>query len=113
MKNKTMSRGWLSPLIDELRPSDSRINLMIRALLSSAIAIVISQTLQVPWLALSLIAVFFITQSNIVITRTIGILFFVSSTLAIGAAILVLKFTYDYPMLRILLSSALFSSACS
>ncbi|WP_239664278.1 FUSC family protein [Serratia marcescens] len=108
MKNKTMSRGWLSRLIDELRPSDSRINLVIRALLSSAIAIVISQTLQVPWLALSLIAVFFITQSNIVITRAIGILFFVSSTLAIGAAILVLKFTYDYPMLRILLSSALF-----
>lgn len=108
MKNKTMSHGWLSPLIDELRPSDSRINLVIRALLSSAIAIVISQTLQVPWLALSLIAVFFITQSNIVITRAIGILFFVSSTLAIGAAILVLKFTYDYPMLRILLSSALF-----
>ncbi|MCP1107173.1 FUSC family protein [Serratia nevei] len=103
-----MSRGWLSQLIDELRPSDSRINLVIRALLSSAIAIVISQTLQVPWLALSLIAIFFITQSNIVITRTIGILFFVSSTLAIGAAILVLKFTYDYPMLRILLSSALF-----
>ncbi|WP_273875258.1 FUSC family protein [Serratia marcescens] len=103
-----MSRGWLSQLIDELRPSDSRINLVIRALLSSAIAIVISQTLQVPWLALSLIAVFFITQSNIVITRAIGILFFVSSTLAIGAAILVLKFTYDYPMLRILLSSALF-----
>ena len=103
-----MSRGWLSRLIDELRPSDSRINLVIRALLSSAIAIVISQTLQVPWLALSLIAVFFITQSNIVITRAIGILFFVSSTLAIGAAILVLKFTYDYPMLRILLSSALF-----
>ncbi|HEJ8085393.1 TPA: FUSC family protein [Serratia marcescens] len=103
-----MSHGWLSPLIDELRPSDSRINLVIRALLSSAIAIVISQTLQVPWLALSLIAVFFITQSNIVITRAIGILFFVSSTLAIGAAILVLKFTYDYPMLRILLSSALF-----
>ncbi|MBH3138848.1 FUSC family protein [Serratia marcescens] len=103
-----MSRGWLSQLLDELRPSDSRINLVIRALLSSAIAIVISQTLQVPWLALSLIAVFFITQSNIVITRAIGILFFVSSTLAIGAAILVLKFTYDYPMLRILLSSALF-----
>ncbi|AWO80380.1 FUSC family protein [Serratia marcescens] len=103
-----MSHGWLYQLIDELRPSDSRINLVIRALLSSAIAIVISQTLQVPWLALSLIAVFFITQSNIVITRAIGILFFVSSTLAIGAAILVLKFTYDYPMLRILLSSALF-----
>ncbi|SUI50251.1 multidrug efflux system protein MdtO [Serratia marcescens] len=79
MKNKTMSHGWLSQLIDELRPSDSRINLVIRALLSSAIAIVISQTLQVPWLALSLIAVFFITQSNIVITRAIGILFFVSS----------------------------------
>ncbi len=103
-----MSRGWLSRLIDELRPSDSRINLVIRVLLSSAIAIVISQTLQVPWLALSLITIFFITQSNIVITRTIGILFFVSSTLAIGAAILVLKFTYDYPMLRILLSSMLF-----
>lgn len=108
MKNNVMQHDWLHAVLNELRPSDSRINLVIRALLSSAIAILVSQTLQVPWLAISLIAIFFITQSNIVLTRMIGTLFFVSSTLAIGAAILVLKFTYDYPMLRILLSSTLF-----
>nr|WP_230459522.1 FUSC family protein [Burkholderia ubonensis] len=62
--------------------------------------------LQVP--ALSLIVVFFVTQANVVVTRVIGTLFIIGSTVAVASAILVLKLTYDYPLPRILLASALF-----
>jgi multidrug resistance protein MdtO len=93
---------------DELRPFPGRLNVTLRCLLSSALVILTSMALQVPWLALSLIVVFYVTQSNVVLTRMLGMLFFVGSTIAIGTAILVLKFTYDYALLRILAASLMF-----
>ncbi|ANB72193.1 multidrug transporter [Paraburkholderia phytofirmans OLGA172] len=92
----------------ELTSYPGRINVVLRCVLTSALVIVISMTLQVPLLALSLIVVFYVTQSNVVITRLIGIMFMVGSTLAISSAILLLKFTFDYPMIRIIVASALF-----
>ncbi|CAN0627294.1 multidrug resistance protein MdtO [Burkholderia multivorans] len=93
---------------DELRAYPGRTNVMLRCVLTSAIVIVLSMSLQVPFLALSLIVVFYVVQSNVVVTRMIGVLFIVGSTVAIGCSILVIKFTYDYPLLRILLSFSLF-----
>ncbi|WP_232482221.1 hypothetical protein, partial [Burkholderia ubonensis] len=55
--------------------------------------------------------VFFVTQANVVVTHMIGTLFIIGSTVAVISALLVLKLTYDYPLLRILLASALFFSA--
>ncbi|WP_332451652.1 hypothetical protein, partial [Burkholderia ubonensis] len=52
-----------------------------------------------------------VTQANVVVTRMIGTLFIIGSTVAVISALLVLKLTYDYPLLRILLASALFFSA--
>lgn len=95
-------------LRQELEPFPGRTNVMLRCVLASAIAIVISMSLQVPFLALSLIVIFYVTQMNVVVTRLIGIMFIIGSTLAIGSAILLLKFTFDYPLLRILCASALF-----
>ena len=92
----------------EIRPYPGRLNVTLRCVLASALVIVASMALQVPLLALSLIVVFYVTQANVVVTRLIGILFVIGSTVAVGSAILVLKFTYDYPLLRILLASALF-----
>ena len=93
---------------DEVRSYPGRANIMLRCVLASAIVITASMTLQVPFLALSLVVVFFVTQSNVVMTRIVGVIFMLGSTLAVGGAILVLKFTYDYPLLRILLAAALF-----
>ena len=93
---------------DEIRSYPGRANVMLRCVLASAIVITASMTLQVPFLALSLVVVFFVTQSNVVMTRLVGVVFMLGSTLAVGSAILVLKFTYDYPLLRILLSAGLF-----
>ena len=93
---------------DEIRSYPGRANIMLRTVLASAIVITASMTLQVPFLALSLVVVFFVTQSNVVMTRLSGVVFLLGTTLGIGSAILVFKFTYDYPLLRILLSGALF-----
>ncbi|SAK51451.1 FUSC family protein [Caballeronia ptereochthonis] len=92
----------------ELAPFPGRVNVMLRCMLTSAIAIVASMALQVPELALSLLVVFYATQSNVVITRLVGVMFIVGSTLAIGLSILLLKFTFDYPLLRIVAASVLF-----
>ncbi|MFL9936931.1 FUSC family protein [Paraburkholderia sp. RL18-103-BIB-C] len=92
----------------ELAPFPGRLNVMLRCMLTSAIVIVASMALEVPELALSLLVVFYVTQSNVVLTRLVGMLFMVGSTLAIGLSILVLKFTFDYPLLRIVIASLMF-----
>jgi multidrug resistance protein MdtO len=95
-------------LRDELSPFPGRMNVTLRCIASAAVVIVASMTLQVPYLALSLIVVFYVTQSNVVITRMIGILFFVGITLATGCTVLLLKWTFDYPLLRIVFASIIF-----
>lgn len=92
----------------EIRSYPGRMNVTLRCVLASALVIVTSMALQVPLLALSLIVVFYVTQANVVMTRLVGILFVVGSTVAVGAAILLFRFTYDYPLARILLAGALF-----
>ena len=92
----------------ELAPFPGRLNVMLRCMLTSAIVILISMTLEVPELALSLLVVFYVTQSNVVVTRLVGLMFMVGSTLAIGLSILLLKFTFDYPLLRIVIASLMF-----
>lgn len=100
--------GTLAFLRAELAPFPGRVNVMLRALLTSAIVIVASMALEVPELPLSLLVVFYVTQSNVVITRLVGLMFIVGSTLAIGCSILLLKFTFDYPLIRIVVASGLF-----
>ncbi|REE20172.1 multidrug resistance protein MdtO [Paraburkholderia sp. BL27I4N3] len=95
-------------LMRELAPFPGRLNVMLRCMLTSAIVIVVSNTLEVPELALSLLVVFYVTQSNVVVTRLVGVMFMIGSTLAIGLSILLLKFTFDYPLLRIVIASLLF-----
>jgi multidrug resistance protein MdtO len=92
----------------ELAAFPGRTNVMLRCLLTSSIVIVVSMALEVPSLALSLLVVFYVTQSNVVMTRIAGFLFIAGSTFAIGLSILLLKFTFDYPLLRIVIASLLF-----
>src|ERR1700688_5033518 len=92
----------------ELAPFPGRLNVMLRCILTSAIVIVASMALEVPELALSLLVVFYVTQSNVVVTRLVGVMFIVGSTLAIGSSILLLKFTFDYPLVRIVVASLMF-----
>ncbi|BDC43977.1 FUSC family protein [Paraburkholderia terrae] len=95
-------------LTRELAPFPGRLNVMLRCMLTSAIVIVASMALEVPELPLSLLVVFYVTQANVVVTRLVGIMFMLGSTLAIGLSILLLKFTFDYPLLRIVVASVVF-----
>ena len=92
----------------ELAPFPGRTNVMLRCMLTSAIVIVASQALEVPELPLSLLVVFYVTQSNVVMTRLVGLMFIVGSTLAVGLSIVLLKFTFGYPLVRIVVASVLF-----
>ncbi|QBR02103.1 FUSC family protein [Paraburkholderia pallida] len=95
-------------LHDELAPFPGRMNVALRAIAASAIVIVASMTLEVPYLAVSLIVVFYATQANVVVTRLIALLFLAGVTLAVGCTVLVLKLTFDVPLLRIVFASAIF-----
>lgn len=87
----------------ELRAFPGRWNIALRCLLSSAIVIIASQAMQVPFLPMSLFIVFFATQSNVVLTRLVAPVMFVGITLAIAVSILLAKFTYGVPAWRVVL----------
>ncbi|KAE8759890.1 FUSC family protein [Paraburkholderia madseniana] len=95
-------------LLSELGGFPGRANLTMRSVLGCAIVLVVSMTLRVPEVALSLIAVFFVTQSNIVLTRLVALLAVIGTTCAIACIIGVFKLTFDYPLLRIIVASAIF-----
>ena len=84
-----------------------RCNLVGRCVLAGTLVIIASMTLQVPLLALSLIIVFYVTQSNVVLTRLVGILFMLGTTIAATIVLLLFKFSYGYPLPRIVIAFAL------
>lgn len=92
----------------ECAPFPGRANLMLRCLTTSALVIVISMTFEIPFLALSLLVVFYVTQANVVITRLAGVVFLLGVSLAVAIALVLLKITYDFPLVRIVAASTLF-----
>lgn len=80
---------------------------MLRCLMASTLVMIISLTLQIPFLALSLISVFYVTQKNVVLSKLTGILFIGGATLAVALAIVNLQLTWAYPLPRLLLSGAM------
>ncbi|MFI3014254.1 hypothetical protein ACH7BS_24420 [Klebsiella aerogenes] len=93
-----------------LRPYPGRGNLTLRCLITSTLVMLTSLTLHIPFLALSLIAVFYVTQKNVVLSGLTSTLFILGMTLATGLSILTLKLTWEYPLLRLMMSCGLFFS---
>ncbi|WP_052409476.1 FUSC family protein [Paraburkholderia oxyphila] len=96
---------WLAR---ELAPFPGRGQFALRVTLACVISIVISETFQVPQTAMSLVAVLFTAQANITMTRVISVALAVANLIAIGFYVVVLQFTFDYPLLRIVCSSIIF-----
>lgn len=88
----------------ELAPVPGRLTTLWRYLIASAIVIIVSMALQVPFLALSLIAIFSTTLQNTFLTRLSGVIATVGLTLAVACTLLLLRLTLDVPLLRILSS---------
>ncbi|MBV8657537.1 MAG: FUSC family protein [Burkholderiales bacterium] len=101
-----MAQAW-AWLRRELAPFPGRTDAVWRYVLSSAIVILISMTLRVPSLALSLILVFFTAQDNTVFTRKSATVLLLGATLAVTSSLLLIKFTMDFPLMRILCASAI------
>jgi multidrug resistance protein MdtO len=91
----------------ELAPFPGRMNAVWRYLLVSALVIVISMTLQVPALGLSLMIVFFTARDNAPLTLTTCVFSVIGTTVAIGIALVLLKFTMGDPMLCLLGAAAI------
>ncbi len=107
--------AWPAPLAalaallrEELAAYPGRGNVTMRCVLGGALVIVASMTLHVPELPLSLMAVFYVTQANIVLSRLVAVGLLIGTTCAIAVTIGLLKLTFDYPLLRIVVASAIF-----
>src|SRR5207237_4574030 len=67
----------------------------------AALCVIISMTLQVPQLATSAYMVFFISKESKLLTKITGVGGVIVLTIGIGATLLLYKFTYGHPELRI------------
>lgn len=92
---------WLF-LKKEFAPFPGRLQAVIRILLCIAIVITVSMTLQIPFLTLSIIIVFFTAKENTVLTRLSGMILLIGATISLVLSLLLIKLTINDPMFRIL-----------
>jgi uncharacterized membrane protein YccC len=97
----TALTGWLDWLRSELAPFPERKVTTARIVVAVALVVVISMTLQIPEASLSAYMVLFVTKENKVTTILAGVLFIVGATVAIATSLLVYRFTFDWPELRV------------
>ncbi|WP_322044991.1 FUSC family protein [Paraburkholderia sp. J67] len=108
LADRTLTR--LRALAAELAPFPGRGQFALRLTLASAIAIIIGETLQIPYTVMALVAIFFTVQANVAMTRVIFAALTIADTIAVVLLVILLNFTYDYPLLRIVTSAVLFFS---
>src|SRR5712675_1416040 len=92
---------WIGWLRHELAPTRAR---KIRTAIIAAgavLCVIVSMALQVPSLATSAYMVFFISKESKLLTKITGVGGIIVLTIGIGATLLLYKFTYDHPELRI------------
>jgi multidrug resistance protein MdtO len=105
-----MQSLW-SFLTRELRDAPGRANYTLRLTLSCAVLIVLFMTLHIPFLAVALIVVFYVSQPNVLMIKLVSVVFVVTVSVALGGVLLIIKWTYDYPLIRLVASVILFFCA--
>src|SRR6478672_3288309 len=98
---RAIDSDWIAWLRRELAPTRGR---RIRAAIivaGAVLCVIISMTLQMPELSVSAYMVFFVSKENKHLTTLTGLLGFIGATIGIGGTLLLYKFTYGYPELRI------------
>ncbi len=98
-------------LTRELRDAPGRANYTLRLTLSCAVLIVLFMTLHIPFLAVALIVVFYVSQPNVLMIKLVSVVFVVTVSVALGGVLLIIKWTYDYPLIRLVASVVLFFCA--
>src|SRR5947209_19811511 len=101
LEARPLDSDWNHWLKSELAPTRAR-EIRIGIIVAGAVlCVVISMTLQVPQLATSAYMVFFISKENKLLTTITGVGGVIVLTIGIGATLLLYKFTYGHPELRI------------
>lgn len=95
----------------ELKPTTGRGNYALRLTLTCGVLILLFMSLHIPLLAVAIIVAFYLSQSNVVTISMLSIAFFLLLSVVIGIIVLMLKFTYEYPLVRLVCSSLLFFAA--
>src|SRR5438309_10802841 len=86
----------------ELAPTPERARRTAIMVGAAVLCVIISMTLQVPELSVTVYMPFFISQATKAKTMLLGIIGFIGLTIGIGISLLLYKFTYGHPELRIL-----------
>lgn len=105
--NAVANKGFYHFIMSEMAPFPDRYRSTLRYLLCFVIVIICSMTFEVPFLSLSLIMVFFTAHENTVMTRLAGIILLIGATITIPVCIIMMMFTINNPMLRIVTASVL------
>ncbi|WKX26899.1 FUSC family protein [Tatumella ptyseos] len=98
-------RSWLA---EARQVSTERCHAALRLTLSCLLMTLLFLSFQIPFLAVAIIVVFYVTQKNVVLTAGIGLGFIVVALLALGGMLLIIKYTYDFPLIRLVASLFLF-----
>jgi len=92
---------WLAWLKRELAPTSARKIRTVIIVAGAVLCVIISMTLQVPQLATSAYMVFFVSKETKLLTKITGLGGIIVLTIGISATLLLYKFTYGHPELRI------------
>ena len=92
------SLGWFK---HQLAPTPERARRTAIMVGAAVLCVIISMTLQVPELSVTAYMPFFVSKESKHLTTLTGLLGFIGATIGIGASLLLYKFTYGHPELRI------------
>ena len=101
LEARPIDSDWVGWLKHELAPTRAREIRTAIIIAGVVLCVIISMTLQVPELAVTAYMVFFVSKENKLLTTVTGVGGLIGATLAIAGGLLLYKFTYGYPELRI------------
>lgn len=88
--------------LSERRPG--RVPQTVQLWVGCLLVVLISMTFEIPFVALSLAVLFYGIQSNAYYTKFVAILFVVATVLEIGSLFLIYKWSYSYPLIRLIIA---------
>jgi uncharacterized membrane protein YccC len=101
LEPRAVDSDWISWLRHELAPTHPREIRTAIVVAGAVLCVIISMALQVPQLATSAYMVFFISKESKLLTTVTGVGGILVLTVGISATLLLYKFTYGHPELRI------------
>ena len=98
---RPIDSDWVGWLRHELAPTRTREIRTAIIVAGTVLCVIISMALQVPELAITAYMIFFVSKPSKLATTIVGVGGLIGVTIAIVGTLLLYKFTYGYPELRI------------